>query len=47
MQKKQKTLKLEQHSCVHVFAGVQLCLLLVYHSAVVKAGSLNLPYLKT
>lgn len=46
-QKKRKTLKLEQRPCVHVLAGVHLCLLLVYYSVVVKARSLNLLYLKT
>lgn len=39
--------KLEQHPSMHVLAGMQLCLLLVYDSAVVKVGSLNLRYLKT
>lgn len=47
MQKKQNALKLAQRPCVDVLAGVQLGLLLVYNSVVVKARSLNLLYLKT
>lgn len=45
MQKKKKTLKLEQRPCVHVHVLARVYCL--FTTTVVKARSLNLLYLKT